>query len=98
MMNSAICDLLITVFQTPSFIKNQHIGDTWFEGTLGNVTCRILLFVGSLLLFCAILNLVAIAIDRYLAVARPLKYKLSSKWVVKVGIPAVRLISVLLFV
>ena len=92
-MSLAICDLLITVLQTPLFIKNLHIGDTWFGGTLGNVTCKMLSFVASLLLFCSIFNLVAIAIDRYLAVTRPLTYKLSSKWAVKIGIPTVWLIS-----
>ena len=97
-MNLAICDLLITVLQAPSFIKNLHNGITWFGGTLGNVTCKMLPFVGSLLLFCSIFNLVAIAIDRYLAVTRPLRYKLSSKWAVKIGIPAVWLISSLLSV
>ena len=95
-MNLAVCDLLITVLQAPAFIKQLYIGDTWFGGTLGNVTCKILSFVISLLIFCSIFNLVAIAIDRYLAVARPLKYKLTSKWLVKVGIPAVWLISALL--
>ena len=95
-MNLAICDLLITVSQPPVFIKHLHTGDTWFGGTLGNITCKILSFVGSLLVLCSIFNLVVIAIDRYLAVTRPFKYKLTSKWVVKIGIPAVWLISVLL--
>ena len=97
-MNLAICDLLITVLQAPPFIKHLHTGDTWFGGTLGNVTCKIQSFVGSLLVFCSTSNLVAIAIDRYIAVTRPLKYKLSSKLVVKIGIPTVWLISPLLSV
>ena len=92
-MNLAICDLLITVLQAPAFIKNLHIADMWFGGTLGNVTCKIISFVGSVLLLCSIFNLVAIAIDRYLAVTRPLTYKLSSKWMVKIGISAMWLIS-----
>jgi len=97
-MNLAICDLLISVLQTPSFVKSLHTGDTWFGGTLGNVTCKILSYVGSVLLYCSIFNLVAIATDRYLAVTRPLTYKLSSKWVVIIGIPAMWLISALLSV
>ena len=97
-MNLAICDHLITVLQTPLFIKNLHTGYSWLGGTLGNVTCKIVSFVASLLLFCSIFNLEAIAIDRYLAVTRPLRYKLSSKWAVKIGIPTVWLISSLLSV
>ena len=91
-MNLAICDLLITVLHTPLFINNL-IGDSWFGGTLGNVTCKLIHSVTSLLLFCSIFNLVVIAIDRFLAVTLPFKYKLSSKRVVKVGIPAMWLIS-----
>ena len=95
-MNLAVCDLLITVLQTPMFIKQLYTGDTWLGNTVGNVTCKIQAYAGSVLLFCSIFNLVTIAIDRFLAVTRPLTYKLSSKWVINIAIPATWLISALL--
>ena len=94
--NLAVCDFLITVLQTPNFIRQFYIGDTWLGSTVGNVTCRMMNYVGSVLLFCSIFSLDLIAIDRFLAVTRPLTYKLSSKWVVKIGISATWLISALL--
>ncbi|KAJ7378314.1 Kappa-type opioid receptor [Desmophyllum pertusum] len=69
-MNLAICDLLLTVIQTPYYTSHLYIGDTWFGGTVGNVTFKITAYLLSMLLFCSILNLVAIAIDRFLAVTR----------------------------
>ena len=95
-MNLAICDLLVTVLQTPLFINVLYTGGTWFEGILGIVICKVTAFGMSVLLYCSVLNLAAIALDRFLAVTRPLKYKLSSKWVVKIGIPVMWLISSLL--
>ncbi|KAJ7378309.1 hypothetical protein OS493_023556 [Desmophyllum pertusum] len=95
-MNLAICDLLITLIQTPSFISQLYIGDTWFGGTVGIAACITISYGGNLLLYCSVVNLVAIAIDRFLAVTRPLTYKLSSKWVVKLGIPVIWLTSALL--
>ncbi|XP_078348560.1 substance-K receptor-like [Oculina patagonica] len=94
-MNLAVCDLLITVLQTPSFLKHLYTGDTWFEGTAGKVICKLFYFGMFLLFSCSVFNFIAIAIDRFLAVTRPLTYKLSSKWVVKIGIPAMWLTSAL---
>ena len=94
-VNLAICDLLNTMLQAPRFIKQLYCGDTWFGGTAGTVICKMIAFGGSLLLRCSIFNLVLIANDRFLAVTRPLTY-LSSKWVVKIEIPVIWLISALL--
>ncbi len=95
-MNLAICDLSITVFMTPLFIKQSYVGARWFGGTVGNVTCKLLNYAGSVLIVCAIFSLIAIAIDRFLAVTRPLTYKVSSRSVVKIAIPATWFISALL--
>ena len=95
-MNLTICDLLITAFQTPLFINRLYTGGTWFEGSLGTIICKVTAFGISLLVYCSVLNLVAIALDQFLAVARPVKYRLASKWLVKIGIPVVWLSSCLL--
>ncbi|XP_078354340.1 pyroglutamylated RF-amide peptide receptor-like [Oculina patagonica] len=97
-MNLAACDLLNTMLQTPRFIKQLYSGDAWFGDTTGTVICKLIVFGGSVLLICSILNLVLIAIDRFLAVTRPMRYKLLAKWVVKIGILVIWLTSALLSV
>ena len=95
-MNLAICDLFITVIGTPTSIAYLYIGKTWFNNTTGEVMCTITTYGSSMSLYCSILNLVAIAIDRFLAVTRPLTYKLSSKWIVTIGIPVMWFIAALI--
>ena len=95
-MNLAVCDLLTIVLLTPLFIKELYVGDTWIGGKAGSLTCKIFPAFGiSVLLSCSVFNFIAIAIDRFFAVSRPLTYKLSSRWVVKIGIPATWFVSAL---
>ncbi|XP_022785702.1 neuropeptide SIFamide receptor-like [Stylophora pistillata] len=92
-MNLAVCDILTTVFMTPNAIKRIFLEGKWFGGVMGSVTCKMVQYGNSVTLYCSLLNLVAIAIDRCLAVTRPLSYKLSSKWLVNISIPVMWLIS-----
>ena len=92
-LNLAVCDILTTVLLTPIFIQIVFLGGKWFGGVLGSFTCKMLEYGNSVTLYCSLLNLVAIAIDRCLAVTRPLSYKLSSKRLVKISIPVMWLIS-----
>ena len=71
-LNLAVCDIFITVLLTPNFIKIVFLGGKWFGGVLGSFTCEMLEYGNSVTLYCSLLNLVAIAIDRCLAVTRPL--------------------------
>ena len=92
-MNLAVCDILTTLLLTPTFTRRIFLGGRWFGGDIGRVTCKIVEYGNSFPIYCSLLNLVAIAIDRCLAVTRPLSYKLSSKWLVKISIPVIWLIS-----
>lgn len=87
-MKLAVCDLLLTLLHTPLFLKFLCNGTKWFEGNVGNVICKLITSAIFMLLSCSVFNFVAIAVDRFLAVTRPLTYKFSTKWVVKIGIPA----------
>ncbi|XP_022785675.1 neuropeptide SIFamide receptor-like [Stylophora pistillata] len=91
--NLAVCDILTTVLMTLNLIKRIFLEGKWFGGVMGSVTCKMVEYGNSVTLFCSLSNLVAIAIDRYLAVTRPLSYKLSSKWLVKISVPVMWLIS-----
>ena len=92
-LNLAVCDILTTVLLTPNFIKIVFLGGKWFSGLMRSFTCKMLEYGNSVTLYCSLLNLVDIAIDRCLAVTRPLSYKLSSKRLVKISIPVIWLIS-----
>ena len=90
-LNLAVCD--ISVLLTPNFIKIVFLGGKWFSSLMGSFTDKMLEYENSVTLYCSLLNLVDIAIDRCLAVTRPLSYKLSSKRLVKISIPVIWLIS-----
>lgn len=96
-MSLAISDVLTTTIQAPLLILYLCIGDEANDlGNVSDISRRMLAFGVSILLYSSIFNMVTIAIDRFLAVIRPLTYKVSSKWLVKVGIPLVWLSSCLL--
>ena len=95
-MNLAFCDFLISLLQTPHLIKQLYIGKIWFGGAAGKVLCKSYTFGGSVLLNSSVYSLVAIAIDRFLAVTRPLTHKTTSKLVLKIGILLIWIVSTLL--
>ncbi|XP_031572841.1 octopamine receptor 1-like [Actinia tenebrosa] len=70
--NMAFSDIISAIVCTPVSLKIVFKGYSWIDGLVGLVLCRIvfLLFYSSFA--CSTFNLVAIAVDRYLAVTKPL--------------------------
>ncbi|EDO34995.1 predicted protein, partial [Nematostella vectensis] len=73
--NMACCDLLISLINIPELIKEEVTLSTNMPtgGTLGSVLCKGMVFSQDVSSFCSILTLVAIAMDRYLAIRCPYK-------------------------
>ena len=72
-LNQACADLIATLTSMTAMFSDSLFIREWFGGINGFVTCRIAVWVYFLPPFCSVWTLTAIAIDRYLAVARPLR-------------------------
>ena len=72
-LNQACCDLFITIIELISmFLPFDHVGDRWFGGLLGLITCKIFQVSAFIAPAFSIWVLVTIAIERFYAVIRPL--------------------------
>ncbi|XP_078366724.1 substance-P receptor-like isoform X2 [Oculina patagonica] len=74
-LNQACADLLITMtYLFYSLIPYSFpSGSQWFGGLLGQITCKLFAVFIFFPPFCSVWILVAIAIDRFYAVTRPLR-------------------------
>ncbi len=74
-LNQACADILITMtYMVNSLIPYSFaLGSRWFGGLLGHITCKLFVVLMFFPPFFSIWILVAIAVDRYYAVARPLR-------------------------
>ncbi|RVE56827.1 hypothetical protein OJAV_G00224970 [Oryzias javanicus] len=64
-------DLLLAVLVLPLYVYSEFLGGVW---TLSGRACDALMSMDVMLCTASILNLCAISVDRYVAVALPLKY------------------------
>ena len=72
-VNMAVADLLVTAVIMPSSIVFLHTESAWaITGIFGEITCRIIAYVGHVNLAASILCLVVMAVDRYYAIISPL--------------------------
>ncbi|MED6247822.1 Melanopsin-B, partial [Ataeniobius toweri] len=68
-MNLAISDFLMAITQSPIFFVNS-LYKGWIFGEAG---CKIYAFCGALFGIASMINLLAISIDRYLVITKPLQ-------------------------
>ena len=95
-VNMAVADLLLTVFNMPLTIRLIITGDvSWFTGVFAEILCKIISFIQPLSVASSVLSLTAIAVDRFLAIIFPLKcymtFQISSGiitaiWIVGIGV------------
>ena len=94
-INLACADLMTTMVVYPGFIKYLFLGFSWLPGELGSVLCKLAVYLTLVFFLASIFTLTGIAVDRYLAVSRPLHYHAFSHWT-KVVIPGIWLASALI--
>lgn len=85
--NMAFSDIISATVCTPMSLKVLFKAYSWIDGLIGLVLCRFVFFLFYSSFACSTFNLVAIAIDRYLAVFKPL-YRYSFR-TVKLNIAAI---------
>uniref|UniRef100_A0A914VXH8 G-protein coupled receptors family 1 profile domain-containing protein n=1 Tax=Plectus sambesii TaxID=2011161 RepID=A0A914VXH8_9BILA len=70
-LSLAVADLFVGLFVLPLSISNEVLGDYWLFSQLW---CQIYLAVDVWMCTASIYNLVAISLDRYIAILKPLNY------------------------
>ncbi|KAA8592173.1 hypothetical protein FQN60_017628 [Etheostoma spectabile] len=68
-MNLAVADFLMAFTQTPVFFINS----LYKEWVFGEIGCKMYAFCGALFGITSMINLLAISIDRYLVITKPLQ-------------------------
>ncbi|EDO50023.1 predicted protein [Nematostella vectensis] len=97
-VNMAVADLLLTVFNMPSttstVISPSYF---WYTGEFWIAMCKLLPFIQSVSVASSVLNMTAIAVDRFFAVVLPLRryitfnvayIMMAAVWVVAIGVSA----------
>ena len=73
-MNMAVADILITLFNMVELLQRQISGhDRVFGGIVGEIYCRLLLFVQNVSMSCSILTITALAGERFCSIIFPLR-------------------------
>ena len=79
-VNMAVADLVITMVYMPRLIVMWLRGTEWFVGgVFGSVLCKIVPPLHVISLLVSILTLLALAVDRFIAIVLPLRQKLTVK-------------------
>ena len=78
-VNMAASDLLTAVFAMPYSVGYLYVQTRWFGGIAGTITCKLLHFVIGTTIAASIFALLAISVERYIAVVKPVLYPTFTK-------------------
>ncbi|CAL1528666.1 unnamed protein product [Lymnaea stagnalis] len=74
-VNLACADAVVLVLCSPSTVL-QSVTETWF---LGEAMCKVVIFFQNTVVGVSVLTLSAIAVERYFAICRPLKSRITMR-------------------
>lgn len=87
-ISMAVADIMDALVAVPMTVLNIYMSNYWFEGLIGDITCKFFNFLFNISLVASIFTLVAISADRYLAIVHVMRKPLSKKKV-KLGVVSV---------
>ena len=88
-VNMASADLLTTLFDMSFqiwhyFLMMINKEFEWFDGLMGVLLCKLFVFIQGVAIACSVFSLLAIAIDRFMAVLFPLRRARSNRSIASV--------------
>ncbi|KAK0058934.1 orexin receptor type 1, partial [Biomphalaria pfeifferi] len=72
-VNLAFADAVVLVVCSPPSVL-QSVTETWF---MGDIMCKMVIFLQTTVVSVSVLTLCAIAVERYFAICRPLKSRIT---------------------
>ncbi|XP_032232062.2 melatonin-related receptor isoform X2 [Nematostella vectensis] len=95
-VNLSVSDLIFILLHLPRNIAHLYYAERWLPGTHGRSLCKLNHFVVGLTFCSSLFSILALSIDRFLAVVRPIQHKtLGSNWLKK-AVPVIWIISLAL--
>ena len=77
--NLCVADLLVTVLAVPLNVVAIYVGDLWFGGVVGHVSCAVILYCFHITIAASILTILTVSVDRFYAIFYPLRGRLFRK-------------------
>ena len=73
-VNMAASDLLAALFTIPYSVAYFYVQSHWFGGIAGTISCKVVHFVIGTTISSSIFTLLAISVERYIGVVKPVLY------------------------
>lgn len=71
--NIAVFNLLIAVFIMPFSVRHLFVANAWFNGLLGQISCRFIYFLYGISITGFVLTLIGISLNQFYAILFPTK-------------------------